>query len=84
MTCCRVGSEEGGIPLLKQNFRSSPVWSETMDECGLNAYIWNSGLAGHGTLSVITGARPVMTRGETQPDFQETLSPKAAETDAVD
>jgi hypothetical protein len=55
-----------------------------MDECGLNAYIWNSGLAGHGTLSVITGARPVMTRGETQPDFQETLSPKAAETDAVD
>jgi hypothetical protein len=56
MTSCRVGSEKGGIPLLKQNFRSSPIWLETMDECGLNAYIC----------------------------IRETLSPKAAETDAVD
>jgi hypothetical protein len=42
--------------------------------------VWSDALFSIG----ITGTGPVMTRGETRRDFQETLSPKAAGTDAVD
>ena len=37
------GSVESGIPLLKQNFRSSRISLKNMDECGLNAYIRSPG-----------------------------------------